>query len=79
MNPGAVSLDDLARASEAFLTNTSQRVIPIRAIWRADGTIFPTKPLAERPFTRIARGLVAAAEALEAAQRQGLSTCPTEG
>jgi branched-chain amino acid aminotransferase len=76
---GAVSLDDLARASEAFLTNTSQRVIPIRAIWRADGTIFPTKPLAERPFTRIARGLVAAAEALEAAQRQGLSTCPTEG
>lgn len=64
---GAVGLADLAAAEEAFLTNTSQRVVPIRAVQRPGGTIFATNLLAERPVARRARELVLAAEAAEAA------------
>lgn len=62
---GAVPLAELSRASEAFLTNTSQRVVPIRHVRHASGAIFPTNFLEGRPITRIAKALVHAAEAAE--------------
>jgi len=64
---GAVTLAELAAAEEAFLTNTSQRAVPIRAVQRPGGEIFATNLLAERPVARRARELVLAAEAAEAA------------
>lgn len=70
---GAVTLADLTAAQELFLTNTSQRVVPVRRILRPDGSRFPMNCLAERPLTRTARSLVLAAEAAEVKARQGLN------
>lgn len=66
---GRLTLEDLARADEAFLTNTSQRVIPLRKVLGTDGKVFATRFDPEGPTTRAARAAIAQAEARYAEER----------
>jgi len=66
---GVLTLDDLARADEGFLTNTSQRVVPIARVLGTAGQLFPTRLVSGGPTTRAARQAIAEAEARYAAAR----------
>ena len=66
-----VTLDDLVGASEAFLTNTSQRVVPLRGVLGADGEPLATALDPHGPVARAAREAVAAAEARYRASKRG--------
>lgn len=65
-----LTLTDLAQAREAFLTNTSQRVVPVRAVLSASGELLETRLDPRGPVSGRARQLVAEAEGRYIARKQ---------
>jgi len=71
VNERRLTLADLGLAREAFLTNTSQRVVPIKTVLEASGEVLKTRLDPTGPVGARARAVVAEAEQCYIDEKQG--------